>query len=137
MVKIGGGDAAGLTPRQLNRIVKAIEEDLELLEDFNRRVDRLERSGFSKRYEAEIPNVIAKMEDVSFERGEGPRFSFVARIHSWIENFSQDEIDAFILSYRIFSQRNDRLSIASLAVIYDKEWMPPSARDVSKMPATS
>ncbi|WP_050425893.1 hypothetical protein [Bradyrhizobium tropiciagri] len=34
-----------------------------------------------------------------------------------------------ILSYRIFSQRNDRLSIASLAAIYDKQWMPPSARE--------
>ncbi|UFW46284.1 MULTISPECIES: hypothetical protein [Bradyrhizobium] len=128
MVKIDGGDVAGLTPRQLNRIVKAIEEDLELLEDFNRRVDHLERSGFSKRYEADIPNVITRLENVSFECTDGPRVSFVAQVHSWIEDFSQDEIDAFILSYRIFSQRNDRLSIASLAGIYDKEWMPPSAR---------
>ncbi|MBA7473269.1 hypothetical protein ES707_08604 [subsurface metagenome] len=129
MVKIEGGDVAGLTPRQLNRIAQAIDEDLELLEDFNRRVDRLERSGFSKRYEADIPNVIARMENVSFEGGDGPRLSFVAQVHSWIEDFSQDEIDAFILSYRIFSQRNDRLSIASLASIYDKVWMPPSARE--------
>jgi hypothetical protein len=32
------------------------------------------RSGFSKRYESEIPNDIAKMEDVTFEKGEGPFF---------------------------------------------------------------
>ncbi|MGY3440014.1 hypothetical protein [Bradyrhizobium sp. USDA 4473] len=31
--------------------------------------------------------------------------------------------------HRIFSQRNDRLSIASLAGIYEKEWMPPRARE--------
>lgn len=51
---------------------------------------------------AKIPSVIAKMEDVTFEKVEGPRFSIVALIHSWIEDFSQDEIDAFILSYRAF-----------------------------------
>lgn len=69
------------------------------------------------------------MEDVTFERGERPRFSIVARIHSWIEDFSQDEIDAFVLSYRVFTQRNDRLSIPSLAKIYERGWMSENPRE--------
>jgi hypothetical protein len=129
VLKLQGGKAAGLTKAQESRIVASIEGDLELLRAFCRRVDHLERSGFSKRFEVEIPRVIAKMEDVSFEQGKGASFSFVARIHSWIEDFSQDEIDAFVLSYRVFTQRNDRLSIPSLAKIYSKEWIPPRARE--------
>jgi hypothetical protein len=38
------------------------------------------------------------MNDVSLESQEGARISMVARIDSWIEDFSQDEIDAFVLS---------------------------------------
>jgi hypothetical protein len=118
-----------LTAAAGDKILAAIKKDLEILRQFNRRVDRLERSGFSKRYESEIPDVIAKMEDVTFEWGEGPRFSIVARIHSWIEDFSQDEIDAFVLSYRVFTQRNDWLSIPSLAKIHEKHWMSENPRE--------
>lgn len=129
LLKLHGVEAAGLTIAEGDEILAAIEDDLEVLREFNRRVDRLERSGFSKRYETEVPNVIAKMEDVTFENGEGPRFSIVARIHAWIEDFSQDEIDAFVLSYRVFTQRNDRLSIPSLAKIYEKDWMSENPRE--------
>jgi hypothetical protein len=127
--KLHGVEAAGLTPAAGDKILAAIKKDLDILRQFNRRVDRLERSGFSKRYESEIPNVIAKMEDVTFERGEGSSSSIVARIHSWIEDFSQDEIDAFVLSYRVFTQRNDRLSIPSLAKIHEKDWMSENPRE--------
>ena len=82
MLKLLGAEAAGLTRAEEGKILAAVEQDLEVLREFNRRVDRLERSGFSKRYESEIPNVIAKLEDVTFEKVEGPRFSIVARIHS-------------------------------------------------------
>jgi hypothetical protein len=128
VLKLLGAEAAGLTRAEGDQILAVIENDLEVLRQVNRRVDRLERCGFSKRYESEIPNVIAKMEDVTFEKVEGPRFSIIARIHSWIEDFSQDEIDAFVLSYRVFTQRNDRLSIASRAKIYEKDWMSENAR---------
>jgi hypothetical protein len=129
VLKIQGGEAAGLSTAQLNGIVASIEQDLDVLRAFCRRVDRLEQSGFSKRFESDIPRVIAKMTDVSFEEGKDARFSFVARIHSWIEDFSQDEIDAFVLSYRVFTQYNDRLSIPSLGRIYSQEWIPPRARE--------
>jgi DNA-binding Lrp family transcriptional regulator len=129
MINIEGAESAGLRAAEIRQIVRDIENGLRLLGDFNRRVDRLERSGFSKRYEADIPNVIAKMEDVALNSSDGPPFSIVARVHSWIEDFSQDEIDAFVLSYRVFTQKNDRLSIPSLAGIYEKDWMPPPARE--------
>ena len=129
MPKLHGVEAAGLTAAAGDKILAAIKKDLDILRQFNRRVDRLERSGFSKRYESEIPNVIAKMEDVTFEQGEGSSSSIVARIHSWIEDFSQVEIDAFVLSYRVFTQRNDGLSIPSLAKIYEKDWMSENPRE--------
>jgi hypothetical protein len=129
MIKIKGSEIAGLKADDVRRITEDIENDLRLLGDFNRRVDRLERSGFSKRYEADIPNVVIKMDDITINREDGPRFSIGGRVHSWIEDFSQDEIDAFVLSYRVFTQKNDRLSISSLARLYEKEWMPPRGRE--------
>jgi hypothetical protein len=116
-----------------DKILAAIKKDLEILRQFNRRADRLERSGLGKRYESEIPNVIAKIKDVTFERGDGARSSIVARIHPWIEDFRQDEIDAFVLSYRVFTQPDDRLSIPSLAKICEKDWMSEPPVNVLKM----
>lgn len=53
MLKLLGAEAAGLTRSEGNKILAAIENDLEVLREFNRRVDRLERSGISKCYESE------------------------------------------------------------------------------------
>ncbi|WP_407180430.1 hypothetical protein [Bradyrhizobium sp. STM 3562] len=129
MLKVNGTEAAGLTPAEADQIATSVERDLDLLRAFCRRVDRLEQSGFSKRFEADVPNVIAKMSEPSFQREEGPRFSIVARIESWVEDFSQDEIDAFVLSYRLFTQDNDRLSIRNLSKVFAKDWMHPRARE--------
>jgi hypothetical protein len=129
MPRINGAEAAGLTPAEADRIGTSIGRDLIVLRAFCQRVDRLERSGFSKRFENEIPRVIAKMDDVSFERRDGASFSILASIDSWVEDFSQDEIDAFVLSYRVFTQDNDRLSIRSLSAIFAKDWMHPHARE--------
>ncbi|WP_338835118.1 hypothetical protein [Bradyrhizobium septentrionale] len=129
MPKIHGIEAAGLTKAEANQIATAVERDFDLLRAFCRRVDRLEQSGFSKRFETDVPNVIAKMNEPSFQREEGLRFSIVARVESWVEDFSQDEIDAFVLSYRVFTQDNDRLSIRNLSKIFAKDWMYPNARE--------
>jgi hypothetical protein len=88
----------------------------------------LEQSGFWKRYETELPNVIAKFDDVSFRKTDNASFAIIGRVHSWLEDFSQDEIDAFVLTYRIFTQENDALSIRALARIYENQWMPEEAR---------
>ena len=70
MPKLHGIEEAGLSAAGAEEAFAPIAQDLEVLRQFNRRVNRLEQSGFSKRYENEIPNVIAKMDDVTFEKGE-------------------------------------------------------------------
>jgi len=44
MLKLLGAEAAGLTRAKEGKILAAVEQDLEVLREFNRRVDRLERS---------------------------------------------------------------------------------------------
>src|SRR5690242_5661421 len=104
-----------------------MKRDIEVLHQFNRKVARLEEGGFAKRFADEIPNVIAKFDEpVSRDIGNG-NFEIYGRINSWLENFNQDEIDAFVLTHRILTQNNDALSIAALSKIYGKPWMPEAA----------
>jgi hypothetical protein len=105
-----------------------MELDLETLRRFNRKVARLEASGFAKRYAEEIPNVIAEMKEPVFQDEGGATGAVVGRVTSWLEDFDQDEIDAFVLTHRILTQNNDMLSIGSLAKIYAQPWMPEGAR---------
>src|SRR5262245_46644459 len=58
-----------------------------------------------------------KMNDPTFE-STGDRFTILARIDSWLEDFEEDEIDAFVLTFRLFTQDNDRISLRSLSKIY-------------------
>jgi hypothetical protein len=104
-------------------------DDVAVLRLFNLRVERLEQSGFWRRYEKALPSVIAKFAEVRFEEMGEARFEITGSVHSWLEDFSQDEIDAFVLSYRLFTQDNDQLSIRSLARIYENSWMPEEARN--------
>jgi hypothetical protein len=105
-----------------------MKSDLETLRRFNRKVARLEESGFAKRYADEVPNVIAKLEKPVFrDEGDG-RFEIYGQVRSYLEDFSQDEIDAFVLTHRILTQKNDPLSIASLTKIYARPWMHEEAR---------
>ncbi|HEU0147369.1 MAG TPA: hypothetical protein VFR21_10890 [Bradyrhizobium sp.] len=106
-----------------------IQRSLDALRRFNRKVDHLKRSGFAIRYAEKEPNVIAKFDDVKLENlGEG-RLAMQGWVRSRLEDFNQDEIDAFVLTYRIFTQNNDAISIASLAKIYGSRWVPVEARD--------
>ncbi|MCA1510454.1 hypothetical protein [Bradyrhizobium sp. NBAIM01] len=100
-----------------------IEAQLNVLREFNRKVDRLETTGFWRRYENEVPNVVVKMDDLTMEKTGIATFSMLARIHSWIPEFDQDEIDAFVLTFRLFTQDNDRISLRSLSRIYASEWL--------------
>lgn len=50
-------------------------------------------------------------------------FSMLGRIDSWIPEFDQDEIDALVLTLRLFTQDNDRISLRSLSRIYASEWL--------------
>jgi hypothetical protein len=109
--------------KTLSQQMTAINAQIDILRQFNRKVGRLEQSGFCRRFDTEIPNVIAKFEDVTFEKTGDTTFNIVGRIDSWLEDFNQDEIDAFVLTFRLFTQDNDRISLHRLSKIYASGWM--------------
>lgn len=98
---------------------------IETLKSFNAKIDRLERSGFAKRFENEVPEVMAKFESPIdfYNHGDG-NFTLGGKIESWVPDYNEDEIDAVVLTYRVLTQNNDRVSLASLAKIYNADWFP-------------
>jgi hypothetical protein len=109
--------------KSLSLQMAAINAQLEILRQFNRKVDRLEQSGFCLRFDNETPNVIAKFENITFEKTGDTTFNIIGRIDSWLEDLNQDEIDAFVLTFRLFTQDNDRISLHRLSKIYASDWM--------------
>ena len=55
------------------------------------------------------------------------QLNFFGKLKSWVPQFDQDEIDAFVLTYRMLTQNNDRLSLARVSKVYEKDWMPSEA----------
>lgn len=86
---------------------RAVEDDFATLRLFNEKVERLAATGLMKRHSEEVPEVIATCEDVSLEQTGPTEFAPTARMWSQIPNLDRDEIDAFALTYRMFTQRND------------------------------
>jgi hypothetical protein len=109
-------------------LTQAMKRDVDVLRRFNRRVTRTEQSAFWKRYADQVPNVVSRMEDMTIEKTGPASFTMTGRIHSFLEDFDHDEIAAFVLEYRQFTQKNDPISIASLARIYARPWMPAGPR---------
>jgi len=77
---------------QIDAQLRAINEQLDVLREFNRKVDRLEQTGFWRRYENLTPNVVMKMNDMKFEPTGATSFAMMGRVESWLEEFDQDEI---------------------------------------------
>jgi len=97
---------------------------LETLKSFNNRIDRLERSGFSNRFVEETPEVIIKFKSVDFKNLGNGNFTLSGEMESWVKNYNEDEIDAVVLTYRMLTQNNDRISLNSIAKIYNSVWFP-------------
>lgn len=112
----------------MGTLTPAMKNDLAVLQRFNRRATRTEQSAFWKRYADQVPNVIARFENVKFEKTGPTSVAMHGRIHSWLEDFDQTEIAAFVLDYRQYTQNNDPISISSLARIYERPWMDAGAR---------
>jgi ribosomal protein L30 len=112
----------------MGALTQAMKNDLAVLRRFNQRVTRTEQSAFWKRYEDQIPNVIMRMEKMKLETTGPTSFTMQGTIYSSLEDFNQDEIAAFVLDYRQYTQNNDPISINSLARIYEQPWMHSSAR---------
>jgi hypothetical protein len=104
-----------------------LETDCETLRLFNSKVARLEATTFAARLEGDVPHVVMTMTDMRMEQTGPTSLDLVGCTWSKLENLTQDEIDAFVLTYRMFVQVNDRVSLQSLAKIYQREWMPDEA----------
>jgi hypothetical protein len=68
------------------------------------------------------------MDKMKLESTGPTSFTMEGKIDSVLQDFDQDEIDAFVLAYRQFTQNNDPISINSLGLIYARAWMPPGPR---------
>jgi len=66
-------------------------------------------------------------EDFMFTDLGNGRFSFFGKAKSWVQDFEEEEIDAFVLTYRLLTQNNDRLSLANLSKVYASDFMHPEA----------
>src|SRR4051794_19347346 len=100
------------------------QADLQTLRLFDEKVARLESTGLVAVLGEGIPNVTAIIEDVSLTQSSATEYSMTGRIRSSLDGISQDQIDAFVLTYRMFIQKKDRVSLKALAKVYDREWMP-------------
>jgi len=97
---------------------------IETLKSFNNKIDRLERSGFANRFIEETPEVMIKFKSVDFNSLGDGNFTLSGEMESWVENYNEDEIDAVVLTYRMLTQNNDRVSLSSIAKIYNSDWFP-------------
>jgi len=68
------------------------------------------------------------MDKMKFKKTGPVSFTMEGIIHTSLEDFDQDEIAAFVLDYRQYTQNNDAISIGSLARIYNRPWMHSAAR---------
>jgi len=107
----------------MGEITPAKKNVFDVLRRFNRRVTRTEQSAFWRRFATQVPNVISRMDKMTFKKTGDTSFEMQGVIHSSLEDFDQDEIAAFVLDYRQYTQKNDAISIASLADIYSQPWM--------------
>ena len=112
--------------------------DRDLLLGFNEKVTRLEATKFFQRYKDEPPNIILKFAHIDQMKVEpvktdGERvsvgFSFCGFAEAWVEDFDQDAVEAFVLTYRLLTQDNDRYSVRNLARLYAKDWMEPEGQE--------
>jgi len=113
----------------MGALTPAMRRDFEVLRRFNRRVTRTEQSAFWRRYADQIPNAVSRMDNMTIEMTGPANFVMHGKVHSFLEDFNQDEIAAFVLDYRQYTQRNDAISFSSLARVYEQPWMHPGARE--------
>lgn len=106
-----------------------MDEAKQVLLGFNEKVAHLENTRFYQRYKDEPPNLLMffdRIDKMKSHRVEGePRINltFEGYVRFAVENFNREEIDSFVLTYRILTQKNDRYSIPRLADIYNSSWI--------------
>src|SRR5258705_241769 len=107
----------------------------QLLLGFNDKVARLEQTRFHQRFIDEPPSLTALFDrvdhfEISKEENAADRLliSIQGYVRMSVDEFDQDEIDAFVLTYRMLTQDNDRYSVRRLAKLYESPWVEEDAR---------
>jgi hypothetical protein len=106
--------------------------DLRQLQQFSDKVARLEATRLARRLDTSIPNVTAEFGEVRITKSGANTFEIVGEVRSILDEHDQDDVDAFVLTYRMFVQKRDSVSIASLAKVYEMIWMPTEAAESFK-----
>jgi hypothetical protein len=101
-----------------------MQQAFETLRLFNEKVARLEASRFAQRYGKEPPEVLLRFSSATTTSTGAATFEIQGAAESELAEHDQDDIDAFVLTYRMFIQANDRISIRALKKIYEEPWMP-------------
>lgn len=111
-----------------------MDEVKQTLLGFNEKVSHLENTRFYQRYKDEPPNLLMSLDRIDrmnthhIEGEPGITLTFTGYMRFAVENFNREEIDSFVLTYRILTQRNDRYSILRLADIYNSSWIDEDGR---------
>src|SRR6266852_2976468 len=74
----------------MDEITPAKKNAFDVLRRFNRRVTRTEQSAFWRRFATEVPNVITRMDKMTFKNTGDTSFEMQGVIHSSLEDFDQD-----------------------------------------------
>jgi hypothetical protein len=110
------------------------EDAKQVLLGFNEKVTHLEKTRFYQRYKDELPNLlmlvdrIDKVESQHHENEPRINLTFQGYMRFSIESFDREEIEAFVLTYRILTQQNDRYSVRGLADVYSSSWVNEDGR---------
>lgn len=104
-------------------------DQLGQLQQFNDKVARLEATRLAKRLDRSIPNVTAEFKEVRLTPSGENTVEMTGELRSVLDEHDQDDVDAFVLTYRMFVQKRDTISIAALAKVYEASWMPAEAAE--------
>lgn len=112
-----------------------------VLTGFNEKVTRLESTRFFQRYKDEPPVLVMSLDRLDHAEarplrddggtdGASPSISltFCGYVRAWVEDFDQDAVEAFVLTYRMLTQDNDRYSVRRLAKVYEQSRVDTEAR---------
>jgi hypothetical protein len=106
----------------------------QVLLGFNEKVSHLENSRFYQRYKNEPPNLLMFMDQIDkvesrvHESEPCVTLNVQGFMRFSVENFDREEIEAFVLTYRILTQQNDRYSVRRLVDVYKSTWVEEDGR---------
>lgn len=86
---------------------------------FNSYVARLKRTSLYKRFTSQIPNVTMKFGNATSRLENDGSISIIGQATSLFDDFVEDEVDAYVNTYRKVRQRNDAGSLWAIRCVYE------------------